>query len=214
MRDDRVPMCDAWLVPILERLLSAHVLDALLDDAGPSLWESTVARRLTTDQALLHEASAQLGLAAWDGSPVPEHLRDLVPEQWLRKFKVLPVAVTGTSLTIATASPDDLDCERTLGFATGRAIGMVLAPPAAIAAGLDALFAADPGRGGFAVARSNGSETAQLAEGPVVALVDALIAAGIAARASDIHLEQEEAGIVVRHRVDGVLRQAALIDPE
>ena len=214
MRDDRVTVRDAWLVPILERLLSAHALDALLDDPGQRLWESAVARRLATDQALLHEASAQLGLAAWDGSPVPEHLRDLVPEQWLRKFNVLPVAVTGTSLTIATASPDDLDCERTLAFATGRAVVMVLASPAAIASGLDALFAADPERGGFAVTRPNGSETTQLAEGPVVALVDALIAAGIAARASDIHLEQEEAGIVVRHRVDGVLRQAALIEPE
>ena len=207
-------MRDAWLVPILQRLLSAPALGALLDDPGPSLWETAVARRLATDQALLHEASARLGLAAWDGSPAPEHLRELVPEQWLRKFKVLPVAVTGTSLTIATASPDDLDCERTLAFATGRAIGMVLASPAAIAAGLDALFAADPERVGFPVARSNGSETAQVAEGPVVALVDALIAAGVAARASDIHLEQEEAGIVVRHRVDGVLRQAALIEPE
>lgn len=214
MRDDRVPVRAGWLVPILQRLLSADALDALLEDPGPNLWESAVARGLTTDQALLHEASARLGLAAWAPAPVPEHLRDLVPEQWLRRFNVLPVAVTSTSLSIATASPDDLDCERTLAFATGRAIVMVLAPPPAIADGLDALFAADPERGRLAIGRSGGGGTTQRAEGPVVALVDALIAAGIAARASDIHLEQEEAGIVVRHRIDGVLRQAALIEPE
>src|SRR5262249_24720255 len=38
--------------------------------------------------------------------------------------------------------------------------------------------------------------------------VDELIAGGIAARASDIHIEPEEQGIVVRHRIDGVLAPA------
>src|SRR6185503_15193478 len=37
-------------------------------------------------------------------------------------------------------------------------------------------------------------------------LVDELLADGIAARASDIHIEAEERGIVVRHRIDGRLR--------
>src|SRR6185312_11663925 len=39
----------------------------------------------------------------------------------------------------------------------------------------------------------------------ISSLVDELIAGGIAARASDIHIEPEEQGIAVRHRVDGVL---------
>src|SRR5207244_658099 len=39
-------------------------------------------------------------------------------------------------------------------------------------------------------------------------LVDDLLAAGVAARASDIHIEPEEQGIAVRHRVDGVLALA------
>ncbi|HEV8216474.1 MAG TPA: ATPase, T2SS/T4P/T4SS family, partial [Gemmatimonadaceae bacterium] len=39
----------------------------------------------------------------------------------------------------------------------------------------------------------------------ISALVDDLLAAGIASRASDIHIEAEEQGIAVRHRVDGVL---------
>jgi type II secretory ATPase GspE/PulE/Tfp pilus assembly ATPase PilB-like protein/8-oxo-dGTP pyrophosphatase MutT (NUDIX family) len=39
-------------------------------------------------------------------------------------------------------------------------------------------------------------------------LVDELLAGGIAARASDIHIEPEEQGIAVRHRIDGVLAHA------
>ena len=42
----------------------------------------------------------------------------------------------------------------------------------------------------------------------VTNLVDELLAGGIAARASDIHIEPEEQGIAVRHRVDGLLALA------
>jgi type II secretory ATPase GspE/PulE/Tfp pilus assembly ATPase PilB-like protein/8-oxo-dGTP pyrophosphatase MutT (NUDIX family) len=41
----------------------------------------------------------------------------------------------------------------------------------------------------------------------ITRLVDDLLGEGIAARASDIHIEPEERGIVVRHRIDGVLRR-------
>ncbi|HEX4935244.1 MAG TPA: GspE/PulE family protein, partial [Gemmatimonadaceae bacterium] len=40
----------------------------------------------------------------------------------------------------------------------------------------------------------------------ITRLVDDVLGEGIAARASDIHIEPEERGIVVRHRIDGVLR--------
>jgi type II secretory ATPase GspE/PulE/Tfp pilus assembly ATPase PilB-like protein/8-oxo-dGTP pyrophosphatase MutT (NUDIX family) len=42
----------------------------------------------------------------------------------------------------------------------------------------------------------------------VIRLVDQLLAEGIQAGASDIHIEPEEQGIAVRHRVDGLLRHA------
>jgi type II secretory ATPase GspE/PulE/Tfp pilus assembly ATPase PilB-like protein len=44
-----------------------------------------------------------------------------------------------------------------------------------------------------------------------IPLVDQLLAEGIQAGASDIHIEPEEEGIAVRHRVDGVLRHARLL---
>ncbi|HVZ76944.1 MAG TPA: ATPase, T2SS/T4P/T4SS family, partial [Gemmatimonadaceae bacterium] len=42
----------------------------------------------------------------------------------------------------------------------------------------------------------------------ITRLVDEILGAGVAAHASDIHIEPEEQGIAVRHRVDGVLRLA------
>jgi type II secretory ATPase GspE/PulE/Tfp pilus assembly ATPase PilB-like protein len=41
----------------------------------------------------------------------------------------------------------------------------------------------------------------------VVRLVDLMLSDGILSRASDIHIEPGEAGVAVRYRIDGVLRQ-------
>src|SRR5690606_27463838 len=46
---------------------------------------------------------------------------------------------------------------------------------------------------------------------PIIKLVDVLLADGITSRASDIHIESGESAVVVRYRIDGVLRQAMTI---
>ncbi|HEV8447569.1 MAG TPA: ATPase, T2SS/T4P/T4SS family [Gemmatimonadaceae bacterium] len=139
----------------------------------------------------------------------------LVPEKWARRFHVLPLAATEHELVIATADPLDVDCERTLGFASGRRIRLAMAAAAAIARRIDEVYAGDsmernaePSvevehlRGeSDAAPPIPGNDTAAT----VSALVDELLAAGISSRASDIHIETEERGIAVRHRVDGVL---------
>lgn len=45
-------------------------------------------------------------------------------------------------------------------------------------------------------------------EGPIISLVDHIVADGINRGASDIHCESEEDGIAVRYRIDGVLQHA------
>src|SRR5690606_17165845 len=45
-------------------------------------------------------------------------------------------------------------------------------------------------------------------ERPIIRLVDHIIAEGIQQRASDIHMESQEAGVRVHYRIDGVLRHA------
>ena len=46
---------------------------------------------------------------------------------------------------------------------------------------------------------------------PIVRLVDMMLADGILSRASDMHVEPVEGGVVVRYRIDGVLRQVMKI---
>ena len=49
------------------------------------------------------------------------------------------------------------------------------------------------------------------AERPVIKLVDHIVAEGIAAGASDIHLEAGETGIAVRYRIDGMLKEVMVL---
>jgi type II secretory ATPase GspE/PulE/Tfp pilus assembly ATPase PilB-like protein/8-oxo-dGTP pyrophosphatase MutT (NUDIX family) len=149
---------------------------------------------------------------------VSAHAVALVPERWARRFHVVPLSATEHELVVATADPTDLDCERTLGFATGRHVRFALADPAAIARRIEEVYRGDE----LEVEEETrvdvqhitpNDESAPPAltddnSASISALVDELLAAGIAGRASDIHIEPEEQGIAVRHRVDGVLALA------
>ncbi len=139
----------------------------------------------------------------------------LVPEKWARRFHVLPLSATEHEILIATADPLDVDCERTLGFATGRRIRLAIAAAPAISRRIDEVYGGESASGAaepaVEVEHLRGeSDSAPPIPGndtsaTVSALVDELLAAGISSRASDIHIETEERGIAVRHRVDGVL---------
>ena len=139
----------------------------------------------------------------------------LVPERWARRFHVLPLSATEHELVIATADPLDVDCERTLGFATGRRIQLAIADRDAIGQRIEIVYGAETTEPGTERAVDVQHLVGDVESAPpialddggasVSALVDELLAAGIGGRASDIHIEPEEQGIAVRHRVDGVL---------
>src|SRR5215831_2558072 len=153
-----------------------------------------------------------------DLSKVSAHAVSLVPERWARRFHVVPLEATEHELLIARSDPLDVDCERTLGFATGRHVRLALADAHDIGERIDEVYRADTAKQPESIVEvqhlDNLHESAPPTHGEdgagstVTLLVDELLAAGIAARASDIHIEPEEQGIAVRHRVDGVLALA------
>lgn len=198
---------------------------ASLDAAGESYWEEAVRRELVDDDELLTLLAERLRVKRATRLFVSSQARARVSERLARKYRVLPLSVTDTTLDIATANPYDFDCERTLAFASGRAVRMNLASPLRIAERIEAVYRpqntmarllagasrryrVESGDGNGA--RARGPELAE-ADQPIVRLVDQVIADGIAARASDVHLEPGERGMVVRYRIDGVLREVMTI---
>jgi type II secretory ATPase GspE/PulE/Tfp pilus assembly ATPase PilB-like protein len=215
---------DEWLLPTLQALIEATRLSSLTQEAPESLWESAVSKGLTTDDDILAALAARFRMPIADLTEVDPAAAVAVPESLARKYRIIPLRVTNSTIDIATADPHDLDCERAIGFATGRTVRMNLAAPGRIADRILEVYR--PERSveklleGMTQYEVQLEETidedidiaaSKASERPIIKLVDHIVAEGIQSRASDIHLEAQESGIVVNYRIDGVLRQAMVL---
>jgi type II secretory ATPase GspE/PulE/Tfp pilus assembly ATPase PilB-like protein/8-oxo-dGTP pyrophosphatase MutT (NUDIX family) len=218
---------DRWILPVLASVLDADTLESLDRDTTSSIWDTTLARGLLSEAMLIRAIARHYQLPIADLTRLSDRALELIPERWARRFAVLPLTIDDHALVIATANPCDVECERALAFAAARPVRFAVASATAIAARIDEAYGDDAGhpmdqhvdrRDGDAAidvqllareAETYEDESTVGDEGASISrLVDELLGAGITERASDIHIEPEEQGIVVRHRVDGVIRIA------
>ncbi|MDH3571018.1 MAG: type II/IV secretion system protein, partial [Gemmatimonadota bacterium] len=220
---------DEWLRPTVEDLVGKEKVDELRHGEVEhlSLWEAAVQHELTTDEALLGRLTTRFRLKLADLSRSEQHARDIVPESVARRYQILPLTISDSTLDIATANPFDLDCEKMLAFATGREVRSRLASPAEIRHKIEELYKPENVLTRLLEGMESAAEIEQLetekeiddlaiseeeaSQRPVVRLVDLIISEGISSRSSDIHIEPEEGGVAVRYRIDGVLRQVMKI---
>jgi type II secretory ATPase GspE/PulE/Tfp pilus assembly ATPase PilB-like protein/8-oxo-dGTP pyrophosphatase MutT (NUDIX family) len=216
---------DRWLVPILTEILPPGALRALEPAAGASYWQAAVDKALLTDDQLLEALSSRTRVRVANDLLVSSQARDKVSERLARRFAILPLAISESTLDIATSNPYDLDCEMTLAFATGRTVRICLAPPKRIQERIEEVYApvdrvskllvkagTSPARHVIEMADDTEPQLDEKqAERPVIKLVDHIVAEGIAAGASDIHLEAGETGIAVRYRIDGMLKDVMVL---
>jgi len=221
------PVRDEWLLPTLEGLVARDAFEQLKQQDTESYWDAAVRAGSIGDEAILTALAARFRMKVADLSTATSQARELVPESLSRKYRIVPLAASDSALDIATADPHDLDCERTLAFATGRTVRMHLASPAAIIARIDELYQPEnavekilegvTGRYDIDMIAESADDddfnisADRASERPVIRLVDHIIAEAIATRASDIHIEPEEGGVAVRYRIDGVLRETMML---
>jgi type II secretory ATPase GspE/PulE/Tfp pilus assembly ATPase PilB-like protein len=230
-----MPFIDEWLVATVRTLLPDADVEALRPegDQTASLWDTLVSRRLASDDDISAAVATRFRLPLADFGLLDPRVRDAVPENLIRRFQVLPLRITDSHLEIATANPFDIDAEKMLAFSTGREVRVYLASPAAIRVRLEQLYQmkVEPMEVStqstlLTNLDSELVEVTQLSDepvedlsgsadeaskGPIIRLVDMMLADGIASRASDVHIEPVEGGVVVRYRIDGVLRQVMKI---
>ncbi len=222
---------DEWLTAILTPLLPEGSLERLRvpgTERSGSLWERVLDSRLMPEAEVLAALSARCRLPVADLSLTTEAARDALPEALARRYLCIPLVVNDALLEVATSNPFDVGAEQALAFATGREVRMALASPPAIRNKLDELYGAAvtddmaellEGMQGFEVTEipdhdDDADPELRIAEAssrPIIKLVDVLLADGVTSRASDIHIESAETAVVVRYRIDGVLRQAMTI---
>src|SRR5687767_1782353 len=215
---------DCWLLPILRELVGESSMPSLEQRMGSSWWETAVAAGFATDEDILHALAVRTHFKIATDLIVSSDARDRVAERLARKYGILPLSISETTLDIATSNPYDLDCEKTLAFATRSAVRMSLASPTRIMERIEEVYAPVE-RVARMLDRAGASSTQPMlektddavndmekgAERPIIKLVDHIVAEGIAGSASDIHLEAGEHGMSVRYRIDGILREVMVL---
>ncbi len=150
---------------------------------------------------------------------IPQEIINVVPSQTARRYKVIPVAVTDSSLIMATSNPLDFDTFDAIGHLIKRDIDFVCTTPAQIGAALikyygtadEAVSSLEHALGAesiqFADGTTVGEGQAETTDAPIIKMVSMLLLEAHKMRASDIHLEPLEKRFRVRFRIDGVLHE-------
>ena len=121
------PARDEWVLTTLEGLMTPEQFAQLKTVQEESYWEAATRRGFVSDDHVLTALATRFRMKIANLSLVSQQAKELVPEHLVRKYRVLPLAISDSILDIATSDPHDLDCERTLAFALGRTVRMSLA---------------------------------------------------------------------------------------
>ncbi|MCL2336795.1 MAG: GspE/PulE family protein [Firmicutes bacterium] len=148
----------------------------------------------------------------------PEAL-NLVPEHFIRNFKVIPLHKEGDTLVVATVRPVNVVALDDLRLLTGLHIEPVTVEKSEI----DAFIQKQYGFPEIAKALAGSDETSldisaaeesmdleddSLAnEAPIIRLVNSLFIQAIEENASDMHIEPYAGGVRIRFRIDGFLKE-------
>ncbi len=208
---------DAGFRAFLSPSMSERDLDAVVQHADRhdmAIVEAVVAL------GFMNEPKAYGLFADWMGRPFVDlqaappvaTATRLLPERVARARQVLPIAHDNRTLTYASAAVFNDEIDRDVAFASGRRTQMVVvtrsqlldatAHAYRVANDIDKLIdrikLTDEPR-----AHEPGPSTAL--ESPVIDLCNRIVATAFAAGASDIHIEPNGDGAVVRQRISGIL---------
>ena len=211
--------------------ITRPVLEAALQrqkQGGGRLGEVLVAMGSVTPDVLGDGLARRLNVprARLTGSIDPAIL-NLLDERSRRRYKVVPLAVeTSGALVLAMADPTDVLTIDDLRMLISRDIRPALALESEIEGFLNAGSVSDtnflsglvreagPGlAGGHGGLDEGGADLSVISGGsaPVVRMVGSVVERAVEEGASDIHLESQPEEMLVRYRIDGVLRTVAAI---
>ncbi|MBC7636457.1 MAG: type II secretion system protein GspE, partial [Acetobacteraceae bacterium] len=168
---------------------------------------------LVSEQALAEAFSAVTGLAilaVTDLPPAPV-AATMVSASFLRDARALPIALRPDSITVAMANPLDSFAVTAIGFAAGQPVQRVVARASDLEAAFDRLYATATDRSDDSSGAADEADLERLkdmaSDAPVIRAVNRLVAAAVALRAPDIHIEPADDRLKLRYRIDGVLHE-------
>jgi general secretion pathway protein E len=199
---------------------------ALQREKGGRLGDLVLKTRALREDVLLEAVARQLDvpwLPHLTPAQVDHTLVQKVPISFARRYRMLPVRVEDGRVLVATPDPLETAALDDLRLLLGQPVTPAVTPPATLVACLNQVY--DQSTPGPTTAEQviedlaaadnlerlahELDEPADLLdatdEAPIIRLVNSVLFQAVKQRASDIHFESYEKGLVVRYRIDGVL---------
>lgn len=183
--------------------------------------------QILTTLGLVHEKDVARAIAAELQLPLagpadyPDSVViDTASPKFLRHARVLPLAKTKDDVVLAMVDPLDVASIRSFELLSGKAVSVRVATPSDLDLAYERIYGNERSTLGEIIddIEDNQDEIAEddvgrlrdmASEAPVIRLVNLLIARAVESRASDIHVEPFQDHLVVRYRIDGLMRETA-----
>ena len=196
-------------------LISQEQLQQALTEQNKSkrkLGDVLIAQGFITEQQLIEVLELQLGIphVSLFKYQIDPAITQIIPESMAKRYQVLPFMKDGSRLTVAMVDPLDYfaieDLRMTTGFRIEPAISSRDELQRAIAHyyGLRDSMSLMMGE----LPTQDEIEETEITDeaSPIVQLVNQMIQQAVHLKASDIHVDPGESDVVIRYRIDGVLR--------
>lgn len=188
---------------------------------GSSFEEILIAQNLLTRERLAKIRAYLLGVpfVNLEHAKIPPEILDLIPEAIAKKHNIVPYRKRDGVLEVAMLDPEDLQILELIKKKTG----LIIEPRLTSIESLENIYKQYqktlevefseivPIKESAQQPQSAAELSKTAAELPIVKVVDTIIKHAVLEGASDIHIEPMEQQVLVRYRVDGLLRDATTL---
>lgn len=195
-------------------LITKEQLEETLKEKAPGqkLGDALLQRGYITEQQLIEVLEFQLGIphVSLYRYPIDPKLMNLVPKEFAKRNMLIPLKQEGDRLFVAMADPMDFFAIDDLRLSTGFHIEVAIASKDDILRAINKYYDIDDTVEEFLniVPQQEPREQENIVEddSPIVKLVNQILQMAVEQRASDIHIDPQETKVVIRYRIDGILR--------
>lgn len=136
------------------------------------------------------------------GYAVSPDLKNVVPEDVARRYKVVPIGFEHGRLQIAISDPNNFETLDALPHVLSTEIEFICSTPGSIRTLTSSIYGNEGDMAGTIVkGMEGGSDT----DAPIIRLVTNTLMEAFKNRGSDIHIEPMEKDLRIRYRIDGVM---------
>ncbi|MBH0230029.1 GspE/PulE family protein [Halobacillus yeomjeoni] len=179
-----------------------QVAEALASKKGDQkLGDMLVEKGYLTEKQLIEALEFQLGIphVSLFHYPIDSNVISIVSKEFALRNFLIPIERKGDELTVAMNNPMDYFAIDDLRISTGFKISPVIATRNEILQAVNRHY-------NLTDSDIEDEQEQDPEEAPAIKLVDQLLEAGVQLKASDIHIDPQEKKVLVRYRIDGVLR--------